>query len=294
MTAPHHPQHSPYQPQAHRPPDPEQPLDTGQQLSRHLPPAPEAPHPGLPPDQGHQAGLQGQPYGRHAADEHPVPPPSPHLMPQPAHRPVPPLPVPPTPAARRGRFGALAWSALVLGIVGLACAPLGLLNGLTAVAAAAGAVLGVIALFGTRKVLAGIGVLLCVAATVLTVVVQASAAAEFDRMLGVLAGDDPAALQEVAVRDCVVAERGTDVLTAEATIEITNGTDERQSYSVTVSVDDGNGARVAEITAVATAVAPGQSVVLSGPDTTATATDQAEPGPADCRVAGVDRLSLGG
>jgi hypothetical protein len=98
----------------------------------------------------------------------------------------------------------------------------------------------------------------------------------------------------VTVRDCVVADRGPGILMAEATIEIANGTDQRQSYMVTVTVDDATGARVAEINAIATSLPPGQSVVLSGQDASGSATEQARPGPADCQVASVNRLALGG
>jgi hypothetical protein len=92
---------------------------------------------------------------------------------------APPPVVPPKPA----RFGALAWTALILGIVGVVGSPIIILNNLTAIAAVVGLVLGVIALFGNRKVLAVIGVGLCVAAIVFTVVAQQSAVRELDKIL---------------------------------------------------------------------------------------------------------------
>ncbi|PRX49388.1 hypothetical protein B0I33_103424 [Prauserella shujinwangii] len=73
---------------------------------------------------------------------------------------------------RRRRFGALAWIAVVLGVVGLAGSPVVLLNLLTAGVATVGLVLGVIALFGSRKALALTGVSLCVLANAVTVVFQ--------------------------------------------------------------------------------------------------------------------------
>jgi hypothetical protein len=202
---------------------------------------------------------------------------------------------PPSPAAapvgpRRQRFGALAWSALILGIVGVVGSPMFILNNFTAVVAGVGAVLGVVALFGTRKVLAGIGVVLCVAAIVFTVMAQAAALAELDRTLGGLTGDDPAASADVTVRDCAVVDRGYGLVMAEGTIEIRNSTGEPQSYMVTVSVNDESGARVGEINAIANSLAPEQSVVLSGTDATGTATEQARPGPAACQVADVNRF----
>jgi hypothetical protein len=92
---------------------------------------------------------------------------------------APPPVAPPKPA----RFGALAWTALILGIVGVVGSPIIIFNNLTAIAAFVGLVLGVIALFGTRKILAIIGVVLCVAAIVFTVVAQQSAVAELDKIL---------------------------------------------------------------------------------------------------------------
>jgi hypothetical protein len=80
----------------------------------------------------------------------------------------------------RSRFGGLAWTAVVLGIVGLVGSPIIILNNVTAVAAGVGVVLGVVALFGTRKVLAAIGVVLCVAGIVVTVVVQNAAVKSLD------------------------------------------------------------------------------------------------------------------
>lgn len=96
---------------------------------------------------------------------------------QPVYAPPPVAPPKPT------RFGALAWTALILGIVGVVGSPIIIFNNLTVIAAVVGLVLGVIALFGTRKVLAIIGVVLCVAAIVFTVVAQQSAVEELDKIL---------------------------------------------------------------------------------------------------------------
>ncbi|MBP2340067.1 hypothetical protein [Saccharothrix coeruleofusca] len=91
----------------------------------------------------------------------------------------PPQPAPPKPA----KFGALAWTALILGIVGVVGSPIIILNNLTAIVAGVGLVLGVIALFGTRKVLAIIGVVLCVAGIAFTVAAQAAAVKELDEII---------------------------------------------------------------------------------------------------------------
>lgn len=56
-----------------------------------------------------------------------------------------------------------------------------MLNNLSAVAAGVGLILGVIALFGSRKMLAAIGVALCVAAIAFTVAAQSAAVDELER-----------------------------------------------------------------------------------------------------------------
>lgn len=88
-------------------------------------------------------------------------------------------PVPPKPT----KFGALAWTAVILGIVGVVGSPIIIFNNVTAVAAFVGLVLGVIALFGTRKVLAAIGVVLCVVGISVTVVTQQKAVEDLDQIL---------------------------------------------------------------------------------------------------------------
>lgn len=82
------------------------------------------------------------------------------------------------------RFGKLAWTALILGIIGLCGSIVPILNNATAVAALVGLVLGIIALFGSRKALAGTGSVLCVLAVVATVVLQGAMVAELNRVLG--------------------------------------------------------------------------------------------------------------
>lgn len=98
--------------------------------------------------------------------------------------PTQPVYAPPPVAPRKpARFGALAWTALILGIVGVVGSPIIIFNNLTVIAAVVGLVLGAIALFGTRKVLAIIGVVLCVAAIAFTVLAQQSAVEELDKIL---------------------------------------------------------------------------------------------------------------
>ncbi|SDK16406.1 protein of unknown function [Actinopolyspora mzabensis] len=81
-------------------------------------------------------------------------------------------PVPPQ--QHSGKFSGLAVASLVLGIVGICGSIIPILNNLTAVAGFVGVILGAIALFGTRKVMAGIGTGLGVLGIVITVVVQAA------------------------------------------------------------------------------------------------------------------------
>ncbi|RKT57619.1 hypothetical protein [Saccharothrix australiensis] len=90
---------------------------------------------------------------------------------------------PAAPQPKPNKFGALAWTALIVGIVGVVGSPVIFLNNLTAVAAFVGAVLGVIALFGTKKVLAGIGTALCVLGIVFTVIAQQAAVEKLDEII---------------------------------------------------------------------------------------------------------------
>ncbi|GAA3842489.1 hypothetical protein GCM10022243_06130 [Saccharothrix violaceirubra] len=84
---------------------------------------------------------------------------------------------------RPQRFGALAWTALILGIVGLMGSPIIFFNNLTAIAAGVGVILGVIAFFGTKKILAAIGTILCVGAIVVTVSVQSTFVEKLDEIV---------------------------------------------------------------------------------------------------------------
>jgi hypothetical protein len=73
-------------------------------------------------------------------------------------------PAPTTPA----KFAGLARSSLILGIIGIIFSAVPILDVFTMLGALVGIVLGVIALFGTRKRLAGIGIGLCLFAVVCT------------------------------------------------------------------------------------------------------------------------------
>jgi hypothetical protein len=292
MTAPHQSSRRsafaerPYPQEPHQPP--QRPVRPPVAPGQHLRPWPVNPE---------QQGQPGQPYrlpgrpddgsGRSAAEEE-------LLLAQSAPSGVPAAAVPPPIFVRKKRFEGLAWTALVLGIVGMAAGVASAIVGsdivvlkyLTIGLAAVGALLGVIALVGTRKFLAAVGAVLCAAAIAVATTAQVARADSEDT-----AGD--AAAHDVVLHECSVA-RQDGVVKAEAKIEITNHTDTRQSYNISITVNDKDGPRVGEISAIATAVAPGQSVVLSGADASGTVSGRAQPGPADCRIAGVNRLALGG
>lgn len=198
---------------------------------------------------------------------------------------------PPPPAQHR--FGALAWSAVILGIIGVVGSPIIILNNLTAVVAVVGLILGAISLFGTRKVLAGIGVVLCIAAVAFTVAAQGAAVNDLNTTFTDPAVKDgaPPAVQDVRVSDCRVVDNGYGSTSTQSVITIHNSTKTTQSYMVTVSVNNESGTRVGEINAVSNSLAAGQSVTLSGMDASGLAPQGAQPGPAQCTVASVDRFA---
>jgi hypothetical protein len=298
MTAPHQSSQRsafaerPYPQEPHQ--QPHQPVHPPVAPGQHLRPWPVNPDQQQPqsayPDQPYrQTGQPDQMSGRHAAEEELRRAQARTQAPT-GHFADPPPPI----FVRKKRFEALAWTALVLGILGIVAGVAGAVLGSSIVVlkylaiglAAVGVLLGVVALLGTRKVLAGIGTLLC-AGTIAVAMTAQVAAPEAETTPG------DAAAQDVALRDCTVV-RQDGAVKAEATIEITNHTDKRQSYNINVTVNDKDGPRVGEINAIATAVPPGESVVLSGAQASGTVSGRAQQGPADCRIATVNRLALGG
>lgn len=149
-----------------------------------------------------------------------------------------------------------------------------------------GIILALIALFGSRKILAGSGAALCILAIVFTVVKQNHDVAALDKVFG----HDPAAVKDVAVLDCsVTSEYG--LASTHATVKITNSTDRTQSYMATISVNDTSGARIGEINTSSNSLAAGQSVTLTGVAASGTAGTGTQPGPATCVVANVNRFA---
>ncbi|QYN38605.1 hypothetical protein K1T35_16145 [Pseudonocardia sp. DSM 110487] len=298
MTAPHQSPRSAFaeRPYPQEPHQPHQPVHPPVAPGQHLRPWPVNPEQQQQPQHGYPDQpyrLSGQPdqlSGREAAEDELRRAQARTQAGHTGYGAEPPAPI----FVRKKRFEALAWTALVLGVLGIVAGVVGALVGsaimvleyLTIGLAAVGALLGVIALLGTRKVLAGIGAVLC-AGTIAVAMTGQVAEPESANAPG------DAAAQDVALRDCTVVRDG-GAATAEATIEITNRTAERQSYNINVTVNDRGGPRIGEINAIATAVAPGESVVLSGAQSSGTVSGRAQAGPADCRIASVNRLALGG
>jgi hypothetical protein len=104
-----------------------------------------------------------------------------------------------TSTPRPQKFGGLAWATLILGIVGVIGSPVIFLNNVTAVIAGVGFILGVIALFGSKKVLAAIGTVLCVGAITFTIIAQNSVTDDFRDRLGLPAQDTNASGQTYQV-----------------------------------------------------------------------------------------------
>lgn len=76
-----------------------------------------------------------------------------------------------------------------------------------------------------------------------------------------------------------------------ATVKITDSTDRTQSYMATISVNDTSGARIGEINMSSNSLVAGQSVTLTGMAASDTAGTGAQPGPATCVVANVNRFA---
>ncbi len=125
---------------------------------------------------------------------------------------------------------------------------------------------------------------MCVAGVAFTVAAQGATVEEFG------GGFDPDAAADVAVSDCTIIDDGYGYLSAQAVVDITNSIDATQFYFVTLSVNDDAGARVGEIDVVSNALTAGQSVTLAGFDASGTAHEGAQPGPAACTIATVDRF----
>ncbi|MGH3514047.1 MAG: hypothetical protein ACRDQI_06490 [Pseudonocardiaceae bacterium] len=186
------------------------------------------------------------------------------------------------------KFSGLAVTSLVLGLIGCVFSVVPILDVVTMLAAIVGAVLGIVAVFGTRRVLATSGVVLCVLACVFTGLAMSSFSTTVSKDLPSI-GHDPSAVSDVAVSGCSVSSDYGTTMT-HATVKITNSTPRTQSYMATISVNDAAGARIGEINTVSNSLAAGQSVILTGMGATGTATSAAKPGPAACVIANVDRF----
>ena len=67
-------------------------------------------------------------------------------------------------------------------------------------------------------------------------------------------------------------------------------TDRTQTYLATIKVNDASGARIGRINTVSNALGAGQSVTVSGEDSSATAVSDPRRGSASCVVANVNRF----
>ena len=207
------------------------------------------------------------------------------------------LPAPtyqPPPATPLARFVGLAWSSLILGIVGIVSSLVLITKSVAMLAAIVGVVLGLIALFGSRKALAGIGVALCALAVTLVVLLPSILVPNVGKPFigsgamytnGKEFANDPSAMSAATVSDCEISSDHGFTM-ADATVKVTNSTDSPQSYIVTINVNDSSGTRVAQTLAVIDSLAAGQSGVspAGGP-----MAQDAMPGKATCVVAAVHR-----
>lgn len=98
------------------------------------------------------------------------------------------------------------------------------------------------------------------------------------------------AAKDVTVSGCEIVDVGYGYMSSRAVVKITNSTDRAQSYWVTISLNDGTGARVGTINAISNSLAAGQSVRLSGMDASGLANEGASPGPSACTMADLDRI----
>jgi hypothetical protein len=208
------------------------------------------------------------------------------------------LPAPtyqPPPATPLARFVGLAWSSLILGIVGIVSSLVLITKSVAMLAAIVGVVLGSIALFGSRKALAGIGVALCALAVTLAVLIPSTLVTNVGKPLigddtmyanGKAYTRDPAAIGTATVSGCEVVS-GYGFIGTDGTVRATNTTSEPQSYIVTGNVNDSSGTRVAQAHAFIDSLAAGQSSTSSL--ARGAMAQDAKPGKATCVVAAVHR-----
>jgi hypothetical protein len=188
----------------------------------------------------------------------------------------------------------------VFGIIALLLAGIGLLVGLvrlsgfiTLILGMLAVLLGLLGALGTRR-----GIATNRTMTVIAAVLGVGTAA-----LGVWSistgsrgpaehrngGHVPSAIDDVAIVDCSVIS-GDGVRAVNATVKITNPTDRPQTYLTTIKINNAKGVRIGRINTVSNALGAGQSVTVSGMDTSDTAVNGTRTGPAKCVVAKVNRF----
>lgn len=191
------------------------------------------------------------------------------------------------PKQRRPRKG-LAVTALVLGIVAICGSPIPILNNATIIAGALGVVFAVVALFGTHRVMAGIGMVLAVGGIVVGIVLQYQWGKALDEVSRDIGGHSATAKQDVTISQCD-AKTGYGTTEALATVTISNPTGQAQSYMATIAVNADSGDRLGEITVFANSLAPHQKTTITGPR--ASAPIPSGSGNLHCTVASVDRYA---
>jgi hypothetical protein len=151
---------------------------------------------------------------------------------------------PPPFAARPGKFAGLAWSSLILGIVGVVFSPMPIINNVSAMIAVVGMILAFIALFGSRKLLAGIGIGLCVLAIVFTIIKQNHDVAALGGQGGTISGQQAPSdtVQQLTFGQSFTYQDGTMITVAPPTLyqpSSTASTTAPRSVSMKITITNG-------------------------------------------------------
>jgi hypothetical protein len=151
---------------------------------------------------------------------------------------------PPPFAARPGKFVGLAWSSLILGIVGVVFSPMPIINNVSAMIAVVGIILAFIALFGSRKLLAGIGAGICVLAIVFTISKQNHDVAALSGQGGTITGQQTSSdtVQQLTFGQSFTYQDGTTInitLPSRYQPSSTSSTTAPRSVSMKVTITNG-------------------------------------------------------
>lgn len=103
----------------------------------------------------------------------------------------------PTPRKTRKARAGMAITALILGIIAICGSPIPILNNATIIAGFIGVIFGIIGLFGTRRVMAGIGTALAIGGIVIGLVLQAQWGKQLDQIGNDLTAAAPANISDL-------------------------------------------------------------------------------------------------